>query len=301
MKFFWILIVLPQFLFPQGFNNSSEEVTHHENIVKRVAFKTNDGLYPLTVLISPYGYLKNSEVRLGDNKYDSIDYLNNIAIGWKHNDIWHRTSKLYRFDTLTVDTIYSVFGKVMCETKNPKWSYPDNTIKMPDISSSLANEFKYTYFFSKLIFQVEHPVVLRVTYPISKDPFESNLTTLTMELFEDSISMNSKILDITDIFNITVEDQGNAILSRKHYRSLKKVLSGSDFDQKVVCYHAKDSSITDWDFVLEYIDCEQHYTYFLCSSAKYINNRDDRPIVRNFVDLFMAAKNFNTLYFGVGK
>jgi len=301
MKFLWLILLLPQFVFSQEFDSKNNKVSKQENIVKRVAFATNQEFYPLTVLISPYGYLMNSKVWLGDQKCDSIDYLKNFSIGWQNKDSWHSTSSLYRFDTLSVDTIYNVLGTAMCNTKNIEWVYPDQSINVPDLRSTIANEFKYSFLFEQLDLKVESPVVLRVTYPTSTNPFESNLSSLTMELSENSILLKSKLFDISDIFNIIVLQQEEAELNKKHYKSLNRILSKSVFNKNVVCYHLKDSSITDWDFVLEYFNGEKHYTYFLCSSAKSLSNDEDKAIVKNIVDLFLAAKNFNNYYFGIGR
>jgi hypothetical protein len=200
-----------------------------------------------------------------------------------------------------VDTIYNVLGTAMCNTKNIEWVYPDQSINVPDLRSTIANEFKYSFLFEQLDLKVESPVVLRVTYPTSTNPFESNLSSLTMELSENSILLKSKLFDISDIFNIIVLQQEEAELNKKHYKSLNRILSKSVFNKNVVCYHLKDSSITDWDFVLEYFNGEKHYTYFLCSSAKSLSNDEDKAIVKNIVDLFLAAKNFNNYYFGIGR
>lgn len=300
MRLFIIaLITLPQILFANGIDYKANDTSSHENIVKRVVFVSQNGAIPLTVVVSPVGFLKFSEVWMGDRNFDSIGYLNNIKFGWQHKDVWHKTSKLFRYDTLTVDTIYSVFGTVMCKTGDVQWSYPDESINKPDSSRNIANEFMYSFLFGQQELKVESPVVLRVTYPLSRNPFESNLSSITIELTDSNILLKSMVYDIADIYNTVVEDKGTAILNRRHYRSFNKVLSKSSFDQCVTCFHAKDSWITGYDFVLEYFHKGEHYTYFLSDFAKYTSVREERPVVRNLVNLYMAAKYFNGFYFGV--
>jgi len=229
--------------------NRNQENLNNSNFVKNIIFKSQGTYYPLTVLLSPYGYWQHGMVRIGHKKFENIEYLRNITFGWNINGSILETPRYYIYDTLTTDTISSLFKSAMyCYSSSVNNFYEINNHELISSLDSisfaiLVQEFKYSYLLRDVYFDDKDREILRIVYPKNSYPYKTSFNFITFVIWSDSIKMTSVSLNTENLLNIKVVENGSVFLKTKDYKRLRNSIKNSIFNELVDCNNCSNSAI----------------------------------------------------------
>lgn len=112
------------------------------NIVKKIVFVSEGQHYPLTVLFSRFGYWDYCIIRHGFSDYSDFDYLKSNHFGWTTDGVGYKTPYTYVYDTLKIDTLYSIFNTVMCESGKSFTNKNEPEDGFKNLDDQITIEFK---------------------------------------------------------------------------------------------------------------------------------------------------------------
>lgn len=171
-----------------GQTSDVQEDHSNTNIIKNVAFATQGNIYPLTVLLNPYGYWTFGEIEYGYNQWGTMQYLTNFSCSWVVNGTRVETPQSYLYDTLAIDTITIQFKSLWCRNYPPKHFNADivnaQANSLDSISFELLKQdFLYTFLLSHISSSEDNRDFIRVVYPTTSLPYKSSFEVIKLNLF----------------------------------------------------------------------------------------------------------------------
>jgi len=303
----FIFCLLVSSLQSQTAINEDKKTTEYSNLVKTIWFLSQENYYPLTIEISPYGYWFVGDIYLGHNAHDINEYLRYQTFGWGIDGCMVDTPNDYIYDTVTADTIHSIFNNVMCINNTPKlplnFLYKNRLINISDSSSyaEMIKEIQYTLLFSNIALPQDSCEIIRCVYPINVYyPYKTSFAVVVLKVWSDKIEMISSIINSTNLLDLKTEKIGNVILEKRDYKRLQKRLSRTSFNKKIDCSCCFSSPLCDFEYVIEYKNKEINSSYFLCENF-YLRNLDksQKKIINYLSGLYHSVYQLNGKYFSV--
>lgn len=311
--FFFLLLV--SVIQSQTHQKDYKNRKYNYNLVKKIYFYSNGNYYPLTIIISPYGYWFTGEIYLGHKASAIIQRSGNIfgwglskvKIGNKYYSDMVETSNNYIYDTVPIDTISSVFKNIKCISNIPKlpltFSAKDNLINITDSNSYelLVREFKYSYLLKNIELPKDSCEIIRFTYPLNVYyPYKISFAVVALKIWPDKIEMISNSLNTVNLLDIKLEKHGGVLLKKKDYKRLKKRISKTPFNTDIDCEACSLPDYKDFDFVIEYKNNESYYSYFLCESMLfYKKEKSQKKVISYLMGLYHSVYQLNKNYFGI--
>jgi hypothetical protein len=299
----FIFLLLDNCLHSQ--TNLNEDNGKYSNIVRKFDFLSQGNHYPLTVVLSPYGYWQHGKVIMGHNRYDNIEFMRNTTFGWGINGLMVETPRSYTYDTIAVDTITSMFNTIMCFNDSPKLPInPSDNDKLINLSDSnlyayLSKEFKYTYLLRNTSFDdIIDSEVIRIVYATNSFPYKTSFDLVSLVILPDSIKMASASINTINLLNVKVKENGSVFLRTKDYKRLIKRIRKTIFNEEVDCNQCNQEPFDQFDFIVDYKNNQFHSSYFLCDNL-HLKNRRQQMIIDYLLGLKSTLVHLNKKYFPV--
>ncbi len=273
------------------------------NIVRNIVFVSQGMYIPLTVLYCPYGYWEFGNVRYGFHNYDNIQYLSHHKYGWKSNGMTIETPSRYVYDTINIDTIFSLYENLMCRaidssvTQYYDFDTMSNITNKKNISKILINDFEYTHLLKNIVdYDNNENENIKVLYSsISPNGYLDYFYLVNLRLMQDSILMTSSIINTINLLDINLEIKDSIVITGREYKRLAKRISKTTFSKIVDCGNCRqepfDQEVYMIDFSSEYL----HSTFFLCDLLK--TNKKEKKTMDYLKGLKHHVSYLNRKYF----
>lgn len=294
-----LLIIFPGLLNSQNHIIDTNEEETYPNVIKNMVFVSRGQYYPLSVSLSPFGFWYFCKIRTGFSNFQDFETLKAVSFGWSKDSVEWSTPSTYFYDTLRIDTLYSIFDKVLCKT-NTKGVDKDFDKRNEDLDELIAAEIKYSYLFETLEKRSTSSEMIRVTYPTIAYPFKSLYAIILFEIWPDSISIHSYSINTSNIFDMKVIDNGRILMKEKDFRRFTKRVNKTIFDTQIDCQICFTEIFSDFDVVIEKLTDDTHDVFFLCALMReFVNNRDEKLIIDYLLGLYHSSYHINKKYFGI--
>lgn len=276
----------------------SIDVQNYSNIVKNSVFVSQDQYFPMTVLISPFGYWYYGQIKYGLCNYDNIDYLKEARFGWQESEICKLTPSDYFFDTLSVDTVYSLFINPMCEGDDffIHKCYTDSVLNNSKSINNMINEYKFTYLLQDMYLDTTESIHVLYSH-LSDNGYHDLFFLVSLHFFADSIKMISYRINTTNLLNIYSETIDSVYLSDRESQRIIKKLSTSLFDKKIDCSLCNQFENNQYSFLIDYNRDGLHSTFFLCDNI-VSKSKMQKIILNNLKGLKSIIIQLNNKHFG---
>ncbi|RLD69093.1 MAG: hypothetical protein DRI87_09920 [Bacteroidetes bacterium] len=288
---------------------------YNYNLVKKICFLSNGIYYPLTVVISPYGYWFTSEIHLGHKANTIIQHkggifgwgISKVKIGDKYYSYDVSTSNNYRYDTITTDTMYSVFENIKCINNTPElpktFSSEDSLINITDSNSYelLTREFKYSYLLKDIQLPKDSCEIIRCIYPLNVYyPYKTSFAVVVLKIWPDKIEMISNSLNTVNLLDIKPEKYGKVTLKKNDFKRLKKIIAKTPFGNNVNCDVCSYQSYKDFDFIIDYKTDESYFSYFLCENILlHKKEKSEKKTISYLSGIYNFIYYLNSKYFNI--
>lgn len=245
------------------------------NIVKNTVFVSNGNCYPLTLLICPYGYWEYGQIRSGLNNFNNIKYLVNQNFSWLSGGIRINTPTEYVFDTLNIDTLKSPFNILNYHNRLVN---DTNSIEYK-INNFIKFDFKYSYLIQGILINKSKNEYINIIYSdLSKSGYKENFHFVSLEIFGDSIKMNSADIFVSNLINKKIIYNGSVFLNRKESKKLLYKIVNINFKDSLDCYDCTLAPYNQLNFIIDYNNQNNHKTYIMCNLLQSNNKNQEKTI-----------------------
>jgi hypothetical protein len=270
------------------------------NIVRNIVFVSQDKYIPLTVMYSPYGYWEFCKINFGLRNFENIEILREISFYWEENEVKYKTPSAFNFDTLKIDTIFSIFKNSMSVEYSLQPTIPKKdtiSVNINKVNQNLLNEFKFTYLLKGLYRKESEKENIKILYSnISKNGFINKFYLIDFKLMTDTIMMISSVINVINLYEIKIETKDSVFITGKQHKRLVKKIARTNFNNIIDWGICNGEPIIQTSFMVDYVSENFQRSFFLCDDI-FINDREQMKTINYLQGLKNHTRLLNNKYF----